>query len=148
MANAYKRAADLYKHYIAQVDDDIYAIADEITDDLVDTAKARCPVETGALMNSIHKEIKKEASRVVVDIIADASNPVTGECYGDFVEYGTGIHRETGDGRKDAWSYKDAKGVWHTTKGQAPQPFMRPAIQQHTARLEKRLKALVLEDRR
>lgn len=32
-------------------------------------------------------------------------------------EFGTGIYAEGGNGRKSAWSYKDAKGNWHKTKG-------------------------------
>ena len=46
------------------------------------------------------------------------------------VEYGTGIHAEGGNGRKDVpWAYKDEKTgelIW--TKGQEPQPYMRPAL--------------------
>ena len=29
---------------------------------------------------------------------------------------------------KIPWSYKDADGKWHTTKGQHAQPFWNPAI--------------------
>lgn len=32
-------------------------------------------------------------------------------------EFGTGIEAENGNGRKSAWSYKDARGNWHKTKG-------------------------------
>jgi hypothetical protein len=34
-------------------------------------------------------------------------------------------------GRPTPWKYKDDKGNWHTTSGQPPQPFIRPAVQNH-----------------
>ncbi|MDI1796975.1 HK97 gp10 family phage protein, partial [Staphylococcus aureus] len=43
--------------------------------------------------------------------------------YSVYVEYGTGIYATKGSrAKKIPWSYKDANGKWHTTKGQAPQP--------------------------
>ena len=48
--------------------------------------------------------------------------------YAPYVEYGTGLYAESG-GRKDVpWKYQDDEGNWHTTSGQHPQPFMRPAL--------------------
>lgn len=50
--------------------------------------------------------------------------------YAPYVEYGTGIHAEGGNGRKDVpWAYEDEKTgelIW--TSGQEPQPYMRPAL--------------------
>ena len=48
--------------------------------------------------------------------------------YAPYIEYGTGLFAEDGDGRKTAWSYQDDEGKWHTTSGMRPQPFMRPAL--------------------
>lgn len=36
-------------------------------------------------------------------------------------EFGTGIYALNGDGRKDVpWTYQDANGKWHRTKGKKP----------------------------
>ena len=48
------------------------------------------------------------------------------------VEFGTGLFAENGNGRKDVpWNYQDDKGEWHSTRGQKPQPFMRPALNEN-----------------
>ena len=35
-------------------------------------------------------------------------------------EFGTGEYALKGNGRKGGWSYKDAEGNWHYTKGKTP----------------------------
>ena len=53
----------------------------------------------------------------------------TNKEYGPYVEMGTGLFAVNGDGRTDVpWRYQDAKGDWHTTSGQKPQPFLGPAL--------------------
>ena len=55
--------------------------------------------------------------------------------YAPYVEYGTGLFAENG-GRKDVpWRYQDEKGEWHTTSGQHPMPFMRPALNDNRAEI-------------
>ena len=55
--------------------------------------------------------------------------------YAPYVEYGTGLFAEE-QGRKDVpWRYQDEKGEWHTTSGQHPQPFMRPALNDNRAEI-------------
>lgn len=96
-------------------------------------AKTKAPKDTGALRRSI-------TSEVVID-----GNEVTGTVftpleYAPYVEYGTGLFAETG-GRKDVpWCYQDDKGEWHTTSGQRPQPFMRPALDENRQRVLEMLK--------
>lgn len=46
------------------------------------------------------------------------------------MEFGTGIHAESGGGRQTPWSYQK-DGKWYTTVGQKPAPFLRPAMQDH-----------------
>ena len=50
--------------------------------------------------------------------------------YAPYVEYGTGLFAEGGNGRTWdlPWHYEDEKGEWHSSSGQHPQPFMRPAL--------------------
>ena len=48
-----------------------------------------------------------------------------------YVELGTGIFAEKGNGRKTPWVWKDFNGKWHFTRGMAPRPFLRPAVEDH-----------------
>ena len=57
--------------------------------------------------------------------------------YAPYVEYGTGLFAEEG-GRKDVpWNYQDDKGEWHSTSGQHPKPFMRPALDENREQIKK-----------
>lgn len=80
------------------------------------------PVDTGALKNSITHKVDEAEKAVYIG---------TNSEYGVYVELGTGIHAEGGGGRPTPWVYRDAKGKWHHTRGQEPQPFLRPAINNH-----------------
>lgn len=83
-------------------------------------AKDKCPVDTGALRNSIsHKTVLDDKAEYIG----------TNMEYAPYVELGTGDNYE--GGRPDAWSWQDIKGGWHKTKGQTAQPFLRPAASEH-----------------
>ena len=83
-------------------------------------AKKNCPVDTGALRNSIsHKVVLSE----------EAAYIGTNQEYGPYVELGTGIY--ISGGRPTPWVYQDAKGDWHMTHGQRAQPFLKPAVSDH-----------------
>ena len=67
--------------------------------------------------------------------------------YAPYVEYGTGIHAEGGNGRKDVpWCYEDEKGEWHTTYGMEPQPYMRPALDENREEVLRLIRESILED--
>ncbi len=85
-------------------------------------AKLLCPVDTGILRNSITHAVKEQDKTVVLS---------TNVSYAPYVEYGTGVFAENDNGRQTPWRYQDAKGNWHTTTGQKPQPFIRPAVNNH-----------------
>lgn len=85
-------------------------------------AKLLCPVDTGILRNSITHAVKEQDKTVVLS---------TNVSYAPYVEYGTGVFAENGNGRQTPWKYQDAKGNWHTTTGQKPQSFIRPAVNNH-----------------
>ena len=87
---------------------------------IANDAKARCPVDTGTLRNSIQTEVDWEGD-ICMGIIG------TNVPYSVYCEFGTGIYAENGQGRQTPWVYKDSRG-WHTTQGQHPQPFMYPAL--------------------
>ena len=83
-------------------------------------AKMECPVDTGNLRNSISHDSDEDTAIVGTNVE-----------YAPYVEYGTGRFAE-GGGRSTPWTYQDDEGNWHTTSGQKPQPFLRPAIADHT----------------
>ena len=83
------------------------------------SAKEYCPVDNGELRRSISSVV--DESRVEGIVFTPLE-------YAPYVEYGTGLFAENG-GRTDVpWNYQDEEGNWHSTSGQHPQPFMRPAL--------------------
>lgn len=83
-------------------------------------AKKKAPKDTGALRRSITSEVEGTEGVVFTPLE-----------YAPYVEYGTGLFAEV-SGRKDVpWSYQDDEGNWHSTSGQKPQPFMRPALDEN-----------------
>lgn len=82
-------------------------------------AKEKAPVDTGRLRNSISHQVDDETVYVGTNVE-----------YAPYLEFGTGKFAESG-GRPTPWSYQDSKGEWHTTNGMKPQPYLRPAIDDH-----------------
>ena len=52
--------------------------------------------------------------------------------YSVYVELGTGIFAEKGNGRKTPWVWKDFNGKWHFTRGMKARPFLRSAVEELT----------------
>ena len=129
----------------------------EILDNLVDTqeleramakatlfvegeAKKKAPRDNGDLARSITSKVETTGGEVVGTVF-------TPLYYAPYVEYGTGLFAEDGGGRKDVpWHYQDDKGEWHTTSGQHPQPFMRPALDENREQVIRILKEGVIND--
>lgn len=83
-------------------------------------AKKACPVDTGDLRNSItHKVVPKEQAAYIG----------TNKEYGAYVELGTGIYYA--GGRQTPWAYTDDEGNTHWTRGQRPQPYLKPSVTEH-----------------
>lgn len=95
-------------------------------------AKKLCPVDTGNLRNSITHAVDEAELAAYIG---------TNSEYGPYVELGTGIYAEGGGGRPTPWVYQDAKGNWHYTHGNKPQPFLKPAVADHAAQYRQ-----ILED--
>lgn len=88
------------------------------------SAKRRAPKDTGALRRSITSEVNGTEGVVFTPLE-----------YAPYIEFGTGLFAESG-GRKDVpWNYQDDKGEWHSTSGQKPQPFMRPALEENREKI-------------
>lgn len=91
---------------------------------------------TGALRNSITHTVTNSGER--------AAYVGTDSEYAIYVEMGTGKY-VTG-GRPTPWVYKDAKGNWHLTHGQRANPYIKPAVADHTPQYQKIIKS-ELEDK-
>jgi len=86
--------------------------------------KAGAPVDSGDLRDSTDHKTSVSGSKVEGKV----GTPLM---YGVYVEYGTGEFAENGSGRKGGWSYQDAEGKWHRTKGMKPRKFMRNGFRQN-----------------
>lgn len=91
------------------------------------TAKQLAPIDTGDLRRSITSRVEDDGETGVI------YTPLE---YAPYVEYGTGLFAEKG-GRNTPWSYQDSEGNWHTTSGQKPQPYLRPALDRNREEIVK-----------
>lgn len=99
------------------------------------SAKEKAPKDTGELRRSITSKVENNEGIIFTPLL-----------YAPYVEYGTGLFAEDG-GRKDVpWWYQDDKGEWHSTSGQKPQPFMRPALDENREDIMRVLKEALLSD--
>lgn len=89
-------------------------------------AKVNCPVDDGQLRQSITSEVDGNTGAVGTNVE-----------YAPYVHQGTGIYAVKGDGRQDRWSYQDAKGEWHSTIGQQPNPFLEKALDSNREDIKK-----------
>lgn len=88
-------------------------------------AKIRAPVDLGTLRASIGTTV-----RAVTNTAADAFVGPTVH-YGPYVEFGTGVFAERGDGRRTPWKYFNPRWQrWVRTVGNWPQPYLRPALRE------------------
>lgn len=102
------------------------------------SAKQKAPKDTGALRRSITSKVEVEGNEIVGTVYTPLE-------YAPYVEYGTGLFAEEG-GRKDVpWCYQDDKGDWHTTSGQKPQPFMRPALNENREEIIRIIKEALIK---
>jgi HK97 gp10 family phage protein len=100
------------------------------------SAKQKVPKgTTGELGRSITSEVEVNGDEVKGIVYTPLE-------YAPYIEYGTGLFAEAGNGRKDVpWCYKDDEGNWHSTSGQPPRPYMRPALNENREQIKR-----ILED--
>jgi HK97 gp10 family phage protein len=97
-------------------------------------AKQNAPKDTGELRRSITSRVEGDSSGNITGLVF---TPLE---YAPYVEYGTGLFAEAG-GRMDVpWNYQDDEGNWHSTSGQKPQPFLRPALEDNRIKIIMTLK--------
>ena len=100
------------------------------------SAKMKAPKDTGALRRSITSKVDGLTGIVFTPLE-----------YAAYQEFGTGLFAENGAGRKDVpWNYQDDKGEWHSTRGQKPQPFMRPALNENRTEIIRIIKEGLNDD--
>lgn len=104
-------------------------------------AKKKAPKgDTGALARSIESKVEDDGTSVYGIVF-------TPLLYAPYVEYGTGLFAEGGNGRKDVpWNYVDDEGNWHTTRGMQPQPYMRPALNESRTKIDEMIQEALLND--
>ena len=94
------------------------------------SAKQKAPKGTGELRRSITSKVENTADGIQGVVFTPLE-------YAPYVEYGTGLFAEEG-GRLDVpWNYQDDEGNWHSTSGQKPQPFMRPALNENREEIKR-----------
>lgn len=97
-------------------------------------AKKNAPKGDGALRRDIKSRVEDDGGEIVGVVYCPLE-------YAPYVEFGTGLFAENGDGRKDVpWCYQDEKGEWHTTSGIQPMPFLRPALNDNREQIKRILK--------
>lgn len=101
-------------------------LLDKISDIVYETArliqtqaKVLAPVDDGSLRDSIEMKMLGKYNAVVT----------VGVHYAIYVEYGTGIYAQNGNGRRTPWTYYSLKlGRYVTTEGMKAQQFWGPAV--------------------
>lgn len=96
-------------------------------------AKRLAPKDTGALRRSIASKIEESSDGLEGIVFTPLE-------YAPYVEYGTGLFAEKGGRKEVPWVYEDDKGEFHSTRGQHPQPYMRPALENNRERILEILK--------
>lgn len=93
-------------------------------------AAENCPVDTGRLRGSIVSQV--DGDSVAIGPTVD---------YGIYVEYGTGSKgdKSVSHTSKKHWTYYSG-GRFFTTSGQAPQPFLVPALKNNVSEIVAKFK--------
>lgn len=97
-------------------------------------AKEKAPKDTGELRRSITSKVENHEGIVFTPLE-----------YAPYVEFGTGLFAEEGGRTHVPWNYQDDEGNWHSTSGQKPQPFMRPALDENRERILREIKEGITE---
>lgn len=92
-------------------------------------AKQIAPKDNGELRRSISSRVEGQQGIVFTPLE-----------YAPYVEFGTGLFAEEGGRTDTPWHYQDDEGNWHSTSGQKPHPFLRPALENNRAKIKKILK--------
>ncbi len=97
-------------------------------------AVMNCPVDTGRLRGSIVSNVEGN-SAVIGPTVS----------YGAYVEFGTGSKgdKSVAHTTKKQWTYYSG-GQFFTTSGQAPQPFLVPALKNNSDKIKQIIRQAVM----
>lgn len=144
----YRELMAHFKQYRSRVTRNTEAVMRSVAADMTKDMRARVPVDTGNLKNSIRYSVSKKYGEITVRIHANATSE-GGTKYAEFIEFGTGIYNEHGDGRTTPWvvsaTVHGTPRTW-TTRGGKPQPFIRPAFAAHKHKLQKMIQQTMRVD--
>ena len=73
----------------------------------------------------------KQSLTFALDLAKKAVTIGSNLLYSIWVELGTGIFAEKGNGRKTPWVWMDFNGKFHATRGMKARPFLSPAVEDH-----------------
>lgn len=91
-------------------------------------AKTLALLDTGNLRGSIRNLV--DASRKSAWVFTDVK-------YAIYVEFGTGVYAENGQGRKTAWMFRGRDGKMYWTHGMKPNSFMRLSMDNNEERVQR-----------
>ncbi|KAA6450952.1 HK97-gp10 family putative phage morphogenesis protein [Bacillus swezeyi] len=104
-----------------RIHDRVKQIIAETAEIIYGQAVVLAPVDDGNLKNSIEVNYSDGGFKAKITV---------GASYAIYVEFGTGIYAEDGNGRKTPWVYFDEKlGRYVFTRGMRAQPFFFPAVE-------------------
>lgn len=103
------------------------------------SAKTKAPKDDGVLRRSITSKVERNVDAIQGIVYTPLE-------YAPYVEYGTGLFAEEGGRKNVPWHYQDDEGEWHTTSGQKPKPYMRPALDENREEILRILKEGLLND--
>ena len=99
-------------------------------------AKMLCPVDTGALRNSIRSVVKEEGTGIVAEVVTNLE-------YAPYVEFGTGIKGENSPSPPKANVGQGYRSDW---VGQAAQPFLYPALANNKDKVLKQVRSDLIKE--
>ena len=134
-----EKFADLIEEKLVNTEKNV-AIMKKICALVEGEAKRNAPKGAGDLRRSIDSKVEVEGKAVIGIVFTPLE-------YAPYVEYGTGLFAEGGNGRKNVpWVYQDDEGEWHSTSGMHPHPYMRPALLDNRDKIKKIIKEGILND--
>lgn len=130
----FTRAVNRFEKHVIR---EVKRIVSETAEMMAAQMKALAPVSAidgGNLKRSVDVKYHKKGLTAVITVGAE---------YAIYVEFGTGIYAEDGNGRKTPWIYYDNKlNRWVFTRGMHAQPFFRPAYEKAMHHFEREMNRL------
>lgn len=108
----------------------------EAAGEMVSQTQRNTRVDSGQLKGSWDYKVRMGGAGGEATIGSSLENAI-------WEEFGTGEYAIEGNGRKGGWTYKDAKGKWHFTKGKKPSRAFKKAYTALKSKLIKRAEQIL-----